>query len=72
MSPENDWSPMPPDDDETDAEEIWEGICETVARHSGISAAKARAILGGAGYHAYGHIGIVDALMVVQHALQQR
>ena len=52
-------------DDEIDDEEIWAGICKAAAKRAGISAKQAQAILEDAGYHAYGHIGIVEAIEVV-------
>jgi hypothetical protein len=57
------------DDDEIDEGEIWEGLCVVAAKHAGISIERAQAVLENAGYHAYGHIGILDAVNVVRHAV---
>ena len=47
-------------------------MCGHIARKADISAEQATAILENAGYHAYGHIGLVDAFEVVFAALGRR
>jgi hypothetical protein len=63
-------------DDEDDGsmtdEEIWDSICQFAANRAGVSVERARAILYDAGYYAYGHTGIVEAVDVVSHALGRR
>jgi hypothetical protein len=51
--------------DDIDEEEIWDGICRVAAKRAGVSVESAKAILAEAGYHAYGHAGIVEAVEVV-------
>jgi hypothetical protein len=57
------------DVDNIDEEEIWESICVIVAGMSGVSAERATAILDAAGFHAFGHTGILDALKVVRRSV---
>jgi hypothetical protein len=51
--------------DDVDEEEIWRFICNAAARRAGISVERAESILEDAGYHAYGHTGVVDAVEIV-------
>jgi hypothetical protein len=54
-----------------DAEErVWDGICKIAAKRAGISPEGAMAILEDAGFHAYGHAGIVEAIEVVVAATE--
>jgi hypothetical protein len=61
---------MTDEDDDLDEEKVWLGICQVAAKHTRISVQRARAILEDAGYHAYGHLGIMDAIDVIEHALR--
>jgi hypothetical protein len=60
---------MADDDDDLDDEEIWENICRIAGKKAGISTEKAKAVLERAGFHAYGHTGIVEAVNVVLHSV---
>ena len=60
---------MAEDDDTDDDDEIWAQMCGHIARRAGISAERTTAILWNAGYHAYGHTGLVEAFDVVFNAL---
>jgi hypothetical protein len=53
------------EDGEIDDEEIWDSICEVAAKMGSISVERAREILEDAGFHAYGHTGIVEAVEIV-------
>jgi hypothetical protein len=53
------------EDDEIDDEEIWDSICEVAAKMASTSVEKAKELLEDAGFHAYGHTGIVEAVEIV-------
>ena len=59
------------DIDDTDDEEIWACICRAAAKQAGVSVQTATTILEDAGFHAYGHTGIVEAIDVVCHSRSQ-
>ena len=63
---------MAEDDDTDDDDEIWAQMCGHIARRAGISAERTTAILWNAGYHAYGHTGLVEAFDVVFNALGRK
>ena len=44
-------STIDPEDDEIDDEESWMNICKVAAKHAGISAERAKAILESEGFH---------------------
>jgi hypothetical protein len=59
------------EDDEIDDEEIWDSICEVAAKMASISIEKAKELLDDAGFHAYGHTGIVEAVEIAREHLGQ-
>jgi hypothetical protein len=56
---------MPDGDDTVDDERVWESICAIAGKYAGVSPQQARTILEAAGFHAYGHAGIVEAVEIV-------
>lgn len=59
-------------DDDIDEEEIWDGICKVAAQRAGVTPERAETILANAGYHAFGHTGIVEAVTVVVEACGEK
>ncbi len=59
-------------DDDFDEEEIWDGMCKTIAGISDLSATKVKAMLADAGFHAFGHCGIEDANEIVAWLKKKR
>jgi len=65
----------PEEYDETtdeECEEIWMSICATAASKTGISPERAKSILDSAGFYAFGHTGVVEAVEVVVDAVGQK
>jgi len=60
------------EDDDIDDDAIRAQMCSHIAWRANISAERAAAILWDAGYHAYGHTGLVEAFDVVFNALGRR
>jgi hypothetical protein len=56
--------------DDVDEEGIWETMCKVVAKRTGISIDRAKALLEASGMHAYGHTGLLDAVETVADALE--
>ena len=59
----------PADSDDCDEEEVWESMCKLVAKNCGVSVEWAKAVLDAAGFHAFGHTGILDAMNVVRNSM---
>jgi hypothetical protein len=51
--------------DKDACDELWKGICRQCASNANVSPEQAAAVLAAAGRNAYGHHGLVDALVIV-------